>query len=280
MCPSLSSESQPAPIIIGDYPVVPRQRYTPEKPHPQIHQACLDVRGEILELLRSFQAYEQELLSVPTEPQADAPQQFAWNNGFLAFLDAMGLYGFLAQQKPRNYLEIGSGNSTRLAHAARQKHSPHTRITSIDPFPRAEIDALCDEVIRAPLEETDLKWIERLDAGDILFFDGSHRVFQNSDVEVFFLEVLPRLRPGVLVQVHDIFWPIDYPQGIMDRFYSEQYMLGMLIAFAPEKIRIRLPNTFISLNEALEPHFPRLLGGGNVPREHWHGCSFWFEWLG
>ena len=85
-----------------------------------------------------------------------------------------------------------------------------TTIMSIDPKPRAEIDSLCDRVMRLPLELCDLNLFRELEPGDILFFDGSHRIFANSDVTVFFIEVLPRLKPGVLVHVHDIFLPADY----------------------------------------------------------------------
>jgi hypothetical protein len=77
----------------------------------------------------------------------------------------------------------------------------------LDPEPRAQIDALCDTSIRRRLEDCDLSMFDQLEAGDILFFDGSHRVFTNSDVTVFFLELMPRLKPGVIVHIHDIFLP-------------------------------------------------------------------------
>jgi hypothetical protein len=82
-----------------------------------------------------------------------------------------------------------------------------TTISSIDPNPRADINKLCDHVFRANMEQFDPKLFQELEAGDILFFDGSHRIFSNTDVTVFFLEVLPRLKPGVLVHIHDIFLP-------------------------------------------------------------------------
>ena len=89
------------------------------------------------------------------------------------------------------------------------------------------MDAVCDTVIRQPLETLDTAGIiENLQAGDILFVDGSHRCFTNSDVTVVFLEILPRLQPGVLVHFHDILLPYDYPPAWSRRYYSEQYLLA------------------------------------------------------
>jgi hypothetical protein len=86
-----------------------------------------------------------------------------------------------------------------------------TSITSVDPEPRREVDALCQHTIRRPLEEVDVAVFDNLQPGDIVFMDGSHRVFTNSDSTVFFLDILPRLGDGVVVGIHDIFLPFDYP---------------------------------------------------------------------
>jgi Methyltransferase domain len=130
-----------------------------------------------------------------------------WNNIYFTALDAAALTGLLLSRRPRRYLEIGSGHSTKFAaHAIRSAALP-TTISSIDPRPRADIDALCHRKIRAPLERCQLALFDELEAGDFLFFDGSHRIFQNSDVTAFFLDVVPRLKRGVLVHVHGIFLP-------------------------------------------------------------------------
>src|ERR1700733_3021445 len=102
----------------------------------------------------------------------------------------------LVRSAPARYMEIGSGYSTRFARHAIQTVGLSTVIASLDPKPRAGIDALCDTVIRRRLEEADLAVFDQLEAGDILFFDGTHRALTNSDVTVFFLELLPRLKPG------------------------------------------------------------------------------------
>lgn len=149
-----------------------------------------------------------------------------WNQGWFPPLDGISLYTMLAWKKPSNYIEIGSGNSTKFANRAISDHSLDTCITSIDPHPRAEIDKISNNVVRDGLETVDLSIFDSLKENDVVFFDGSHRCFQNSDVTVFFIDVLPRLKPGVIVGIHDIFWPNDYPEVWVERYYSEQYLLG------------------------------------------------------
>jgi hypothetical protein len=117
-------------------------------------------------------------------------------------------------------------HSTKFARRAIRDHGLPTRIVSIDPDPRDEIDALCDTAIRESLEQIDLNVVDELERGDIVFIDGSHHCFMNSDVTVFFLDILPRLKPGTLVQFHDLMLPYDYPLEWIERYYSEQYLLA------------------------------------------------------
>jgi hypothetical protein len=82
-----------------------------------------------------------------------------------------------------------------------------TSITSIDPEPRTDINSLCDRVVRKWLEDCDLSLFDQLEPGDFLFFDGSHRVLTNSHTTVLYLEVIPRIKAGVIIHVHDIHLP-------------------------------------------------------------------------
>lgn len=160
--------------------------------------------------------------------------------------DAVALYGMLFEFRPKKFVEVGSGYSTKFARRAVHEHSLRTRITSIDPAPRTEIDQLCDFVIRRPLEELDLSVFDELEPGDFLFIDSSHRTFSNSDVTVAFMDVLPRLKAGVVVDFHDIFWPYDYLPEWADRYYSEQYLLGSyLLGGGASKVKVLLPNAFV-----------------------------------
>jgi Methyltransferase domain len=190
----------------------------------------------------------------------------------------------LVEFRPKRFVEVGSGYSTRFARRAIREHSMPTRITSIDPAPRAEIDQLCDSVIRRPLEEVDLCVFDELEPGDILFIDSSHRTFSNSDVTALFMDVLPRLRSGVVVHLHDIFWPYDYPPEWANRYYSEQYLLGAyLLGDRASRVTVLLPNAFVIHDRELAEVCKPLLEIAGIRRPKTAdcsphglgGCSFW-----
>jgi hypothetical protein len=183
----------------------------------------------------------------------------------------------LALHKPKKYIEIGSGNSTKVAYKAKNEQNLATEIISIDPFPRAEIDHLADRVIRQPFENIDNSFLSELGENDILFVDNSHRILPNSDSMVFFLEVLPRLKKGVIVHVHDIYLPYDYPQFMCDRFYSEQYGLAMYILANPQKFKPILPNYFIYEDKELSQIIEPVWAHNNLAGVEKHGGSFWLQ---
>lgn len=170
-----------------------------------------------------------------------------WKNHFIPAVDALSLM-WAATRAKATYMEVGSGNSTLFAKAALEVFESGTSIVSIDPQPRVGIDRLCDEVIREPLENIDLTLFDRLEPGDTLFVDNSHRSFMNSDVTAFMLDVLPRLKPGVLVGIHDIFLPFDYLSHWSNRAYNEQYLLGCYLVANPQYLEIQLANYWIWKN--------------------------------
>jgi predicted O-methyltransferase YrrM len=231
-------------LVFIDYPVTPTARYGYGKPsHPKLYELMAKDHDGYKATLEKFWEFKDALLKIPT--QSTSLLEPAWVNGWLSPLDVTTLYCLVALNHPQHYLEVGSGTSTRVAARAVRDHQLRTRIISIDPEPRAEIDTLCSEIIRQPLENVDLKVFDQLVPGDILFMDSSHRVFTNSDVTVLFLDVLPRLQPGVLVHLHDIFLPYDYPPEWRDRYYSEQYLLAAMLLGQTSRFRIALPNAFI-----------------------------------
>lgn len=189
--------------------------------------------------LGSFAAFADDLAPIPRGVSATEP---SWFNTWLPGLDTVSLYSFVRARRPRRYVEVGSGESTKVVHRARRDGALDTTITSIDPEPRADIDALCDTVVRRPLELVDLDTaFGDLRAGDIVFFDGSHRALPNSDCVAFFLDVLPNLPAGVLVGVHDVYLPDDYPDAFLEFWWSEQYVLAALLLGRPEWVEIALP---------------------------------------
>ncbi|MGF1476011.1 MAG: class I SAM-dependent methyltransferase [Geminicoccaceae bacterium] len=204
----------------------------------------------------------------------------AWLGVPFAPFDSAALYTLVGQSKPALYLEIGSGVTTAFAHRSIRDHGLDTKIVSIDPEPRAEIDNICDEVVRHGLETCDLTLFDRLQVGDILFLDGSHRVFMNSDVTVFMLEVLPRLKPGVLVHIHDISLPWDYPDMFVSWYWSEQYILAAYIIGAADRLRPVFPTAWVCRDPVFEDWFaepPVDLGEAN---HAWRGGgSLWFTHL-
>lgn len=262
-----------------EYKVDFKPRYGHGKPpHHKLNELIEANRGQYADVLREILLYKDHLQSIKpltSETNADNP---AWNNGFLPGLDIAGIYVMLAKYRPSRYVEVGSGNSTKVAYKAKKEQNLPTEIVSIDPYPRAEIDHLADRIIRQPFEDLDFNpLLEDFKAGDILFIDNSHRILPNSDALVFFLEVLPRLPKGVIVHIHDIYLPYDYPQFMCDRFYSEQYGLAMFLLADPKRYKTILPNYFISEDAALSAVVEPLWNHPNLAGVERHGGSYWLE---
>jgi hypothetical protein len=213
--------------------------------------------------------------------QPSGPESPYWLNGYCSGLDAFALSGFIVSRRPRRIVEVGSGMSTLFARHAVRKSGLPTTIISIDPEPRAAIDAVCDQVIRTRLEECDPGLFSALEPGDILFFDGSHRVFTNNDTVALFLDIMPELPPGVLLHIHDIFWPADYPPAWNRRFYSEQYMLAVALLYG-DRLTPLLSSAFASADAELRRKVEGLLDfGSNKAPFYYNGrhdlpaVSFW-----
>ena len=148
-------------------------------------------------------------------------------------------------------------------------------MTSIDPQPRNQIDTLCDTVIRKPLEDSDPAIFDALEPGDILFLDSSHRSFQGSDVTVFFLDILPRVRPGVIIHIHDIYLPDDYISGHVSRMWNEQYLLATALLFGGDAFEILFPCWFVHRDPALSARANSALRRGPLEGVNLYGASFW-----
>jgi hypothetical protein len=269
------------PIFL-DYPVKALPRYGYGKPpHPELAQ-ILSARDETYRaLLQEFLRFRSHLLSIPKRAPVNSPDP-SWIHEWLGGLDTVALYGFAANRSPSLIVEVGSGYSTKLMRRAINDHQLSTKLVSIDPHPRAEIDSLCNDVIRQPLEECDLRIFDQLQSGDILFMDGSHRCLMNSDVTVFFLEILPRIKAGVLVHIHDIFLPEDYVPYWMQRYYphrywSEQYVLAASLLAGHKGYEVVLPNHYVSITPALSGVLDPFWNTPSMQDVSRTGTSFWIE---
>jgi len=262
------------------YPVTPKVRWQKGKsPHTQLCEKLEKNRvayGAFLDLLMTNASL---IHGIPYDRKTDDPNFPFWNNPWFTALDAAALVNVMVWKRPLRYCEIGSGHSTCFAKYTINALGLDTKITSIDPAPRQSIDRICDRVIRSPLESCDLSIFDELSSGDVVFFDGSHRAFANSDVVVFFFEVMPRLKSGVLVHIHDIFVPDDYPADWKRRLYNEQYILAAMLMCEHQAFRVIAPIAFICQDEVLCAQAKRAFvspnGGRDIPFRP--GGSFWLE---
>lgn len=156
---------------------------------------------------------------------------YAPGNGYFDTPDGEVLYLMVRRLAPAQVIEVGCGNSTRVTRQAVIDGGLTTRITAIDPRPRADIAAVVDRFEPVRLESVDPRLFAGLGPGDILFIDSSHSVRVGNDVAHLFCRILPALAPGVVIHVHDVFLPYEYPKRF---FYDcpgwgEQYVLHALL---------------------------------------------------
>lgn len=202
-----------------------------------------------------------------------------WDNDYLPGLDIITMYTLIQKFKPGKIIEIGSGHSTAVMRKAIQEHDLRTHLTCIDPNPRRDILKLADIHIVKSLETLETFSIFfNLRPGDIIFLDGSHISLANSDVTVFFMEVLPFVPAGVYIHIHDIYLPYDYPEDMVVRGYNEQYLLAQALLYSKDKFEIIFPCFWISkqssLQSFLNKNFWSKMKYDSIKT---HGGSFWIK---
>jgi len=193
-----------------------------------------------LKLINRFN-FGEELRQFPRVKQQNDSLQYSYDNGSFGSGDAEFLYSMIRVFKPKRFLEVGSGNSTLLARSAINMNKAEDPAytcahTCIEPYEAPWLERLGVEVIRRPVEQIDKQVFAQLEENDILFIDSSHIIRPQGDVLFLHLEVIPSLRPGVLIHVHDIFTPRDYlEEWILDqvKLWNEQYLLEALLSDNP-----------------------------------------------
>lgn len=248
-----------------------------KRAHSDLYKIINSNREKYKSLIYKSLSHKESIWTIRNDSVETDLTKPTWNNGFLPGLDIVGIYTILTEFKSRKYIEIGSGNSTKVAFKAKTEQKLKTEIISIDPEPRTEIDNLVDKIIRQAIEDIDFSFLDELNENDILFVDNSHRILPNSDSTVFFLEILPKLKRGVIVHLHDVYLPYDYPQFMCSRFYSEQYGLAMYLLSNPKKYEPLLPNYFIYEDDELSKQIEPIWNHQNLKNVERHGGSFWFQ---
>lgn len=186
---------------------------------------------EQLRLLNEFK-YQSELLNFSDLPTNNIKEFYYSNNSF-EIGDACFWYSIIRLQKPKKIIEIGSGHSTRMAQAAinkNQQENPNyiCKHICIEPYEMQWLSQMNVDLVRNKVETLDLELFQKLERNDILFIDSSHIIRPQGDVLFEFLEILPILKSGVIVHIHDIFSPRDYlDQWIIEdmKLWNEQYLL-------------------------------------------------------
>lgn len=163
------------------------------------------------------------------EAIAGPPPQPRFEQEWFARTDAAATYAIVRETAPRRIVEIGCGHSTRFIARAVKDAGLATTITCIDPAPRARLDGLAVDHRPLRLDQAPPELLSGLAPGDILFVDSSHVAVPGSDVDLVFNDLLPRLAPGVLVHVHDVFLPDPYPDAWRWRGYNEQLLVACLL---------------------------------------------------
>jgi len=209
--------------------------YRPPEQDRELPGLALNLAEQLVILSRFH--FNDELISFPVKKQAEF--SFYYHNGSFEQIDAQYLYNIIRLYKPRRIIEIGSGYSTLMSASAIQKNKDEDtdyacEQTCIEPYENRWLEGLGLIVLRTPVQKVDKDLFRSLDINDILFIDSSHVIRPQGDVVFEYLEILPLLKSGVLVHIHDIFTPKDYPSSWLEGpfvFLNEQYLVEAFLSF-------------------------------------------------
>jgi len=181
--------------------------------------------------------YTDELKLMNLNGKKNDFREFSLKNSSFESGDAEFLYQVIRFLKPKKVIEIGSGHSTKLLNKALKinkfENSKDFKHVCIEPYENNWLENLDAEIIRNPIENCDLKIFDDLEENDLLFVDSSHIIRPQGDVLKEYLEIIPSLKKGVIIHIHDIFSPRDYlDQWIREDvlFWNEQYLLECLLS--------------------------------------------------
>lgn len=236
-------------------------KHTSEKELPGIN---VNFSGQLL-LCRSFEAFvsdypytQKEKLKLRHNPEVN----------YFSRADSFALYGIMRHYQPKRIIEVGSGYSTSLILDCNELFfSNKLKLTCIEPDPARLFSLISEEdkkqitLHQSFLQDMDLSLFDQLEEHDILFIDSTHVCKTGSDVNDILFEILPRLKKGVLIHFHDIFWPFVYPKEWVleeQRNWNEAYALRAFLSYN-QQFRILFFPHYLQLHQTdTLKHLPEL----------------------
>ncbi len=204
---------------------------------------------EQLQLLESFRTFYSQL---PFDANPKEGLRYHYENSMYSYSDGIMLYSMMRHFKPQRIIEVGSGfSSAMMLDTNNLFFEDKIKCTFIEPYPE-RLNSLLKpnekiSLIQQPVQDVDLKLFDELQTNDFLFIDSTHVSKTGSDVNFIFFEILPRLKKGVKIHFHDIFFPFEYPREWViaeGRNWNEDYMLRAFLSFN-SSFRIIMFNTYM-----------------------------------
>jgi hypothetical protein len=260
------------------YSPIPELRTLPESTWRKRYEMTgvdLNESYQVRLLTEVFPRFREECAAFPVSCPLGY-RGYHLRNGMFDGVDALLYYCMIRHFAPKRVLEVGAGYSSLIA-AAAAKRNEQTEVVCIEPFPSEcllQAEPAPSQVLRIEVQQIEPSFFEALEPGDFLFVDSSHCSRIGSDVNYLFLEVIPRLRPGVFVHVHDVFLPFEpYREAVegMHLFWNEQYLFHAFLLFN-SAFEVVLANRY--LGAQYEKQLRELF-----PTSPWYACggSFWLR---
>lgn len=227
---------------VGGFDLLRRNFYSPLPQLEELPPDTFQRRSPLPGIAWDMERYESFLRDLaPFLAEFTPPREFSWGNPMYGPVESEVLYALIRRQKPTRIVELGSGFTSLIIAAACKQNATEgqpCRYVAFDPFPRGfvkrGIDGM-DSLEAVGATDVQQEEFDALGDGDVLFVDTTHTVKVGGDVNRVLLEVLPTLAPGVLVHVHDVFLPYEYPRDFLEKqlYWQEQYLLQALLAENP-----------------------------------------------
>jgi predicted O-methyltransferase YrrM len=240
------------------------------KRHSEFLGIDFNHQGQV-ELLEKLKHYYSE---IPFQFEQSENRRYFYNNNFFGYGDSTSLYSMLRHFEPRHVIEVGSGFSSAVMLDVNEKFlNNETQLTFIEPYTKRLRSLLKTDdnatIHESGVQEIDLTVFDRLGDNDFLFIDSTHVSKIGSDVNYLFFEVLPRLKKGVIIHIHDIAANFEYPFKWIEegRAWNESYLLRAFLQFN-EQFQIILFNSYLGKvhKKWLEENMPVFLknSGGSI----------------